>query len=175
MKKIGKDLTGHKFNRLTVVSFAGSFLRGKSDLRKERRWECLCECGAKHQVSSGNLVSGHVKSCGCFLVDFLKNRTGKSNPCWKGGKTTCSKGYTMIRTPDCSRGYKAEHVLVMEKSLGRKLTDKETVHHKNGMRADNRLENLELWAFNHSPGQRTEDLVSWAVSLLQQYAPEKLK
>lgn len=51
-----------------------------------------------------------------------------------------------------------EHRLVMERTLRRKLRRGETVHHKNGIRDDNRPENLELWATHHSHGQRVADL-----------------
>jgi hypothetical protein len=73
----------------------------------------------------------------------------------------------MLRQPDGS--YIFEHRIVMEQVLNRPLEPYENVHHKNGVRHDNRPENLELWTTYQPRGQRVSDLVQWARQILQQY------
>lgn len=78
--------------------------------------------------------------------------TAEKNGMWKGGRTI-SNGYVRIRCKGhpraCPHGnYVFEHILVMEKHLGRHITIDEDVHHINGDKQDNRIENLQLIAHN---------------------------
>lgn len=89
-------------------------------------------------------------------------------------------GYVMIYAPAHPRAQKRpyvfEHILVMEDMLGRHLEPFENVHHRNGVRDDNRSENLELWTRPQPNGIRARDAVNWARRTLELYGdlPEEL-
>jgi hypothetical protein len=73
-------------------------------------------------------------------------------------------GY-ILRPKPGSSGYYPEHRTVMEHKLGRALRPGENVHHINGVRNDNRPENLELWVVAQPSGQRVFDLIAYILDL----------
>lgn len=94
-----------------------------------------------------------------------ESQKGDKNPYWKGGVGRRGKYLCRLVYPDdplysmADRyGYALEHRLVMAKHLGRPLERHEVVHHINGDREDNRIENLELWKKkSHPQGVRAKD------------------
>jgi hypothetical protein len=81
-------------------------------------------------------------------LNSIKAHRGHQSMAWKGGRIKDKFGYILIWKPEHPNakigGYIHEHRLVMSEHLGRPLEHNEYVHHRNGVKDDNRLENLEL-------------------------------
>lgn len=160
------DISGQRFGRWTVLG------REPNSSSHKARWRVVCDCGQVKIVAGHTLRRRVSTCCGCLNKERLA--AGPKHPAWKGGTFTNPKGYVYLTLPrddplyeygiNCQRAGKTfsrrmlEHRYVMAKALGRPLDVHENVHHRNGLRWDNRLENLELWSVAQPPGQRETDL-----------------
>lgn len=113
----------------------------------------------REQIRKG-VFTGLCRPC----IGLLKVNAhfGEDHARWNGGRTKTRKGYVWAKAPldhpyRAKTGYVLEHRLVMELYLGRYLYPYENVHHKNGIRDDNRIENLELWTTSQPSGVRQGD------------------
>ena len=153
-----KTLKNKRRGRVVILNDAGNTL------------SCKCDCGKIFDIQRDKFVRGKIKTCGCV-------NSREFNPKWKGGRRKNKQGYILIRLPDHANalrnGYVQEHTLIMCRHLERPLEKNELVHHKNGIKDDNRIENLELCRRGlHPPGQRVEDLVNFAKTIAEKYPDE---
>lgn len=121
------------------------------------------ESYCKKMIYAKGLCRGHYAQAkrGAKLSPLQKRTWNRP-----GGGSISKSGYIRVRSDD---RYTFQHRVVMEEHLGRKLFPNENVHHINGVRDDNRIENLELWNTSQPAGQRVPDKVAWARQLLALY------
>lgn len=113
--------------------------------KKVPRFQRFCSKKCYHDSTKGKPTTfsngGNLKWNAGF-----KER--EKNPMWKGGRWVNKEGYIWIYTPKhpycTTEGYVKEHRLVMEKHIGRYLKRKEYIHHINGVKNDNCIENLQI-------------------------------
>ena len=109
----------------------------------------------------------------CRVCDARWKRSGGPlGPIIRNTSVVDSAGYVRyyaVHPENKSDRTQFAHRVVMENHLGRPLMKEENVHHINGNRQDNRLENLELWNTSQPSGQRVEDKVAWAKRILEIY------
>lgn len=163
---------GTRYGRLTTTSETFMKWTGK---QRHSFVAAQCDCGPQPKIfRTCDLRRADGKgtvSCGCYRGENLR---GENHPNWRGGRVFNMGGYALLWVPEHpagnGRGYVFEHRLVMEEKIGRYLLPHENVHHINGIKGDNRPENLELWSKSQPPGQRAEDKLTWAREIIELYS-----
>lgn len=107
----------------------------------------------KRKIGRANSIALKGRKLPESLKKKISERNkGPGNPSWKGGVRKMPTGYIYIYSPNhpykTKDGYVLEHRLVMENHLGRYLLPEEQVHHDNGIKSDNRIENLTCFESN---------------------------
>ena len=171
MKCEFKDCTRKQYAKLLCQSHYKMTLRGE-ELRvlRPREGARLKTCtfqGCDKPHKGNNLCSGHNYQDKKFgvLSPIKSQKSGEWNDWFKH-----ESGYIRrTRVINGKRETQAQHRYVVEQKLGRSLLPGENIHHKNGIRDDNRIQNLELWLTSQPTGQRVTDLVQWANFILDRY------
>lgn len=166
-------------NCASVVSSSGLCMKHYQDARFERLGECV--------VDGCDRLAWRISSGMCSM-HHRRSQLGRPLEQPKRGSTnvyvTNADGYVIVYGPRArAAGYPngvRMHRLVWEEHAGKKLLPEETVHHKNLIRDDNRIENLELWPSNHGKGARADDLIDYIgehhlVALLERFEPQVLE
>jgi hypothetical protein len=111
-------------------------------------------------------IRGRCDRCYRYFIKTKKERPKNTKYAGSGKGCLRKDGYRSVLINGKRR---LEHSVMMEEKLGRPLLKTEQVHHINGIRSDNRIENLELWTTSQPSGQRVEDKIKWCKEFISQY------
>lgn len=129
-----------------------------------------CEVGGCGSVAlSRGWCNMHWKRWRAHGDPTIKLRADRNQGEWKPTPSGYMRAYRHGHPNAGKDGLISQHTFVMSEHLGRVLKPGETVHHRNGIRCDNRIDNLELWVSKHPAGQRVEDLLDFAEEIIEQY------
>lgn len=132
--------------------------KGTAYIKHDALIRRMCSEGASLTQMS-NILHAHRSDIRLYIEKhniphdpFVKSRPLNKNGRWTGGRIVDEDGYILIKKldhPNCDRhGYVREHRLVMEQKLGRYLDRREVVHHIDGNKQNNSIDNLELFSKN---------------------------
>lgn len=139
----------HKKIEYTCNTCNKKFFGRKDRKRKYCSLPCAWEGEERNNILKIKASGKNNPWFGKKRPQHSKIMAGKNSPFWKGGKSKTGAGHILVKAPKDhpnikSNGYIMEHRLKMEKYLGRYLEPNEIVHHKNEIKSDNRIKNLEL-------------------------------
>ena len=155
--RIDVNHVGKKYGLLTVKKFSHRKTYDNKHYSSKKYWSCSCECGGEITVETSSLTGGRTKSCGC-LRKKTNNGYGKID----------KNGYRSVYVKEHKK-YILEHRYIYEKHYGVNLESNQNIHHINGDRLDNRIENLELWDTTQPQGQRVEEKIMFYKELYERY------
>lgn len=139
------------------------------------QWQVACiQCGKPMPIQRrpGGTVNRQKRLCSTACRSAFRRADWQAKHADAEPTRHVKRGYVRLIIPGTNGGAARdvlEHRYVMERHLGRSLAPEETVHHINGDRQHNTIDNLELFSSRHGPGQRVIDKVAFAIEILRLY------
>lgn len=185
-------MSRHKYTKKELIALLKGWALKYGETPSQSQWDADVNMPSSNPIRTqfgswgkGLLAAGMTPKIPTISERCARARNaakrGSRSSNWKGGRIIEKTGYVSIWKPEHpnakggrDKSYVLEHRLVMSEHLGRPLLRTEQVHHRNGDRADNRIENLELWSTSQPAGQRVEEKLKWAKEFINIYESHEL-